>query len=228
MSGGSASHLWYRGESLLEGEPVANAIVIYQEEIPRHHTTVLEQSQFPIVQAGERFTMTMRLANTGFLPWETQLNYALQHVGGELFSIPSPRFLPATVNTGYDLMISLEGIAPNTPGAYQSIWQLIYQDSYGFIEPVSEEIGFLVTVLPEGTSLDFIESLRQFIDQFIEEVQGNARDYLDELKEEIEARIRDELLRLIPPELLCLFGLTIVISPGWAFSYVWRKKERDV
>lgn len=224
LSGGTTSQLWYSGEEVVSGSPVANAMVIFREDVPRHDAVILEQSQFPVVQAGEPFSVTLRLGNTGFLPWEKDLDYALQHVDGERFSIPSPRFLPATVPTGYDLAITLEGIAPLTPGAYQSIWQLVYQDSQGFIEPVSEELGFLVTVVPEGTSLDFTDSLQQFIDQFLAEIEGNVRDYLDKLAQEIEPRIAAELLKLIPPELQCLLGMGMIFSNGW-FLTTWRRKR---
>ena len=224
LGGGNSSQLWYQGDPKVEGTDVANAMVIFREEIPQHDAIILEQSQFPVLQAGEPFSVTIRLGNTGFLPWEKDLDYALQHVDGERFSIPSPRFLPATVPTGYDLSITLEGIAPSTPGAYQSIWQLVYQDSQGFIEPVSEELGFLVTVVPEGTSLDFTDSLQQFIDQFLAEIEGNVRDYLDELAQEIEARIAAELLKLIPPELQCLLGMGMIFSNGW-FLTTWRRKR---
>ena len=202
-------------------------MIIFHEEIPRHDAIILEQSQFPVLQAGERFSVTMRLGNTGFLPWERYLDYAFQHVEGEQFSISSPQFLPATVGTGYDLAITLEGIAPISPGAYQSIWQLVYQDSQGFIEPVSEELGFLVTVVPQGTSLDFTDSLQQFVDQFVAEIEGNVRDYLDDLQKEIEARLAAELLKLIPPELQCLLGMGMIFSNGWLLTSWRRKRGQD-
>lgn len=223
LSGGTTSQLWYRGDSIVEGNPVANGMVIFREAIPRHDTILLEQSRFPVVEAGHRFSVTMRLGNTGFLPWESQLDYALQHVAGEHFAIPAPRFLPATVNPGYDLTIALEGIAPTTPGAYQSIWQFIYQDSQGYIEPVSDEIGFLVTVVPEGTSPDIIDSLQQVIDQFQAEIEGNLSAYLDELEQELEDRIEAELRRILPPEFQCLLGMSVIFSNGWLIAF-WRRK----
>ncbi|MCB9007337.1 MAG: phosphodiester glycosidase family protein [Ardenticatenaceae bacterium] len=228
LSGGTTSQLWYQGKEVVSGSPVANAMVVFREEIPRHDALILEQSQFPVVQAGEPFTITIRLANTGFLPWESQLDYALQHVDHEQLGITSPIFLPQTtsVATHYDTTFTLKGIAPNTPGAYQSIWQLIYQDSQGFIEPIGEEVGFLVTVIPEGSSLDFGDSIQQLIDQFVAEIEGNIRDYLDGLQQEIEARIRAELLKMIPPELRCLFGLSLFMTNAWGLSS-WRRKRGD-
>jgi len=230
LDGGSSSQLWYRGNPKIESGGVANAILIFREEIPRHDSLILEQSQFPVVQAGEPFTITIRLANTGFLPWESQLDYALKHVDGDRFGIDSDIFLPPpiTVATHYDTTFTLKGTAPILPGAYQSIWQMVYQDSQGFIEPIGEEIGFLVTVIPEGSTPDFGDSIQQFIDQFMDEIEGNIRDYLDELQKEIEDRIRAELIKLIPPELRCFFGLSVIMTNAWGLSLWRRKREYDV
>ncbi len=71
---------------------------------------------------GESFTKTWRVKNTGTCTWTT--GYALVIDGGSEMSGISPALLTNTVAPGEITDISVNLVAPNTHGDYQSNWQI--------------------------------------------------------------------------------------------------------
>lgn len=227
LDGGSSSQLWYRGETIKDNGGVANAVLVFREEIPRHNAWLAAQGPFPVVQPGASVTLSMTLRNTGFLDWDADLPYGLKLVGGENLGLASWQPVPATIPPYHDIQWMLPAVAPTQPGWYETEWQLIYQAEDGRQEAIGPPIGFVITVVPEGTTPDVISALQNLIDQAKEEAQGRLETFWRNLQQAIIDELEAALRQLIPPELQCLFGLSIVFSNvTWLFRIV-RKRHHE-
>jgi hypothetical protein len=228
LDGGSSSQLWYRGESLMEGNPVANAILLFREEIPRHDAFLLQQSPFPVVQSSEPITFSVTLRNTGFLPWDPKLSYGLKYLRGERFGFAPWQPIMILTGTNRDAAWEFKSTAPAEPGLYDTEWQLVYRDERGVEETIGPPIGFVITVLPEGVSSDIMSSWRQLVDQAQREAQGRLDAFLKSIEDELRRRARDELRKQIPRPLWCLFGLGMIGANGALLSMILRRRKRSV
>jgi hypothetical protein len=194
LDGSNSSQLWFEGDLVLYRErSVANAILIFHEGIPRHDAFVLAQSEFPIAGPGEEISLSFTTRNVGFLPWDDRLPYALQHVGGERFGLASWQPVPATIEPNSDVQWHLTFTAPQEPGAYITRWQMAYRDNQGNVEPIGPRISYIITVLPEGSSFDLAEAIRQIITQAQQELGDRINEYLEDIQRQIEAIIEREL-----------------------------------
>jgi hypothetical protein len=224
LDGGDSSQLWYRKGDLVKagGRSIANAVLIFREQIPRHDASTTFQSEHPIVEPGEAVTLTFELWNVGFLTWESDLPYALVHTGGEAFGLETWQPLPASIQPGQNIEWTLRFNAPQEPGAYQTRWQMGYS-TRETIEPIGPEIGFIVTVLPEERSPDLAEIIRQMIDQAQQEAEQRLDEFLTDLQERIQKRIEEEIERQARawlPDCLesLLFGTGIIVSSTFFLS----------
>lgn len=225
LDGGGSTQLWHRGDSLITSQRgVANALVIFREEIPRHDAFLMAQSQFPVVEPGAPIELTMTLRNIGFLTWEPRLQYGVQLRRGTSFGLADWQQLPAQIRPNGDVQWKFLSTAPDLPGLYQSEWQLVYRDAGGREDPVGLPVGFVVTVLPKGTSPDVASMWQQLMDQAKEEAKGRLDAIVESVKQELERRAREELRKRIPPALWCLFGLSIIISNSAIVG--WRIRKR--
>lgn len=228
LDGGSSTQLWYRGRSLIGAAPVANAILVFRERIPRHRAFLTRLSQYPVVGPGEPITLSLTLRNVGFLPWEHSLGYGLKLLRGTSLGLAEWQPVPATIQPNGDVEWVLPSRAPAEPGMYATQWQLVYRSPDGFEEAVSEPVGFVVTVLPEGTSPDVASMWRQLIDQAQEEARGRLEAFWESFQRQLAERIREELRKRIPPPLWCLFGLGLIASQLGLSARVLRgRRNRD-
>lgn len=74
------------------------------------------------MQPGQSFTKTWRLINTGTCTWTSE--YALVWFSGEQLGAPLVVPLNGEVAPGQTVDLSVDMIAPETPGKYQSNWKL--------------------------------------------------------------------------------------------------------
>ena len=72
--------------------------------------------------AGESFTKTWRVQNIGDCTWTA--DYALVFDVGEQMGGASPQLLMGSVGPSDQLDISVDLVAPNTPGVYTGNWQI--------------------------------------------------------------------------------------------------------
>lgn len=78
----------------------------------------------------EHFTKTWRLVNTGDCTWDK--NYAIVWFSGSAFGDNHQQYLSHSVAPGGSMDISIEMVAPQTPGSYQSNWKLRAPDGFFF------------------------------------------------------------------------------------------------
>lgn len=71
---------------------------------------------------GEAFTKTWRLKNSGSCTWNK--NYALVFYGGEQMGAPTLVNLPWSVSPGEMVDVTVNAVAPASPGQYRSDWIL--------------------------------------------------------------------------------------------------------
>ncbi len=99
--------------------------------VPPTATTSCDGAQFvtdvtypdgTTVTAGDGFTKTWRLKNTGTCSWTP--SYALVFTGGESMSGPSVQALTGNVNPGQTVDISVALTAPASNGSYTGNWGL--------------------------------------------------------------------------------------------------------
>lgn len=226
LTGGSSTQLWYRGRSVIRGNGVANAILVFREQIPRHRAFLTNLSQYPVVNAGEPITLSLTVRNLGFLPWEFSLGYGLKWHSGEHFGLADWQPVPTTIGPNSDVEWVLPSVAPTEPGVYETEWQMVYQSPNGVEEEIGPPIGFVVTVLPEGASPDFASMWRQLMDQAQKEAQGRLEAFWENFQRQLTERIREELRKRIPPELWCLFGLGFIASNLTLSTWTLRKRRR--
>jgi hypothetical protein len=218
LDGGSSSQLWYRGDLKIDQDGVADAILIFRENIPRHEATIVSQSEYPIVEPGEAITLTFELRNAGFLTWEPDLPYALTHTGGEDFSLETQQSLPAPIMPTGNILWELVFDAPQELGVYQTRWQMVYQDNTsGTMEPIGPEISYIITVIPEGGSLNVIDAIGLIIDQ----AQQEVRDRYAESQGKIQRQLEDEITQRVTQMLRCLPSVSIIIAGAIVLG--WRK-----
>lgn len=74
------------------------------------------------LKPNQSFTKTWRLINVGGCTWTR--DYALIWFSGEQFSAPKTIYIPHSVSPGQAIEISLDMVAPQSPGTYQSNWML--------------------------------------------------------------------------------------------------------
>jgi len=71
---------------------------------------------------GQSFTKTWRLRNSGTCSWSK--DYSISVFSGEAMNAPSKVPLPNKFDPGQSMDISVDLVAPITPGTYQSNWKL--------------------------------------------------------------------------------------------------------
>jgi hypothetical protein len=74
------------------------------------------------LKAGEAFTKTWRLKNSGLSTWTTA--YTVYFVSGTQMGAPQSSPLPGEVKPGDEVDISLQMTAPTAPGNYTGVWML--------------------------------------------------------------------------------------------------------
>jgi len=74
------------------------------------------------MQPGQNFTKTWRLQNSGTCTWTK--DYTIGVFSGEAMGAPSSIPLPQKVEPGQSVDISVDMVAPLSPGTYQSNWKL--------------------------------------------------------------------------------------------------------
>ncbi len=85
---------------------------------------------YAVLHAGEAFTKTWRIRNVGTCTWTTA--YRLVFVRGEKMSAPDFITLPVDVLPGQSIDLSVNLVAPVTPGRHQGYWQLQSADGKMF------------------------------------------------------------------------------------------------
>jgi hypothetical protein len=80
-----------------------------------------------IINATERFTKTWRFMNTGTCTWIP--SYEFIYIGGDRMGAPDSISLPNIVTPGETVDISIELIAPDSPGSYKGTWA--FEDAKG-------------------------------------------------------------------------------------------------
>jgi hypothetical protein len=81
--------------------------------------TVPDNTVFP---PGAAFTKTWRLRNSGTCNWVSSYSFAF--VGGEAMGAPASVNISGNVAPGAQYDVSVNMIAPNTPGTYKGTWQM--------------------------------------------------------------------------------------------------------
>jgi len=89
--------------------------------------TVLDNTQF---SAGESFTKTWQLRNSGTCVWDGAYNFVF--VGGEQMSGPSSAPIADTVALGETINISVSLVAPTASGTYRGNWRIAAPDGTFF------------------------------------------------------------------------------------------------
>ncbi len=144
LDGGSSSQLWYNGRTLLDSDRgVANALLVFVEDRPRHAAKLMAGPSIPIVTVHESASIQVDLRNDGFLNWTRNRGYGL-HVISET-SMIDQRFvlLPRDTQPGEVSSMVLTVDAPSWPDVYESTWQM-----FGSGEGFGAKIPLRVIIVP--------------------------------------------------------------------------------
>lgn len=97
------------------------------------------------VSAGANFTKVWKVNNNGTCDW---IGYELVHISGEILNANSPQALPV-VASGNDANISVEMVAPTSPGTYTSNWRIRSEDGELFGPEL--QLSIIIPQPPTGT-----------------------------------------------------------------------------
>ena len=98
--------------------------LMQESDVPRYEAAFLSDvsvSDGTVFAPGEAFTKTWLIMNTGETVWEE--DFAIRFRGGERMDAPFEAYLPHKVNPNGQVYISIDLIAPQAPGVYESHWQ---------------------------------------------------------------------------------------------------------
>jgi hypothetical protein len=149
LDGGGSSQLWYRGRALVKSDrEVANALLVFAEDRPRHTAQLLKRPPVPLVNAGELITLEVPVRNTGYLDWTVDRWYGLGQISGTLGTASFVRLgsdVPPTAVITMAVPLAMTGL----PGVYTSTWQLLYPfEQFGPLVPLNA-----VVVPPDAAAL---------------------------------------------------------------------------
>ena len=148
LDGGGSSQMWYDGSMRHDSNrPVGNALLVLRSPVPRHDARFTGSSACLVVQPGERVEVNTQIQNTGFLDWQPDLGYRFKNVQGWPAVGPAYQRLPEPVLAGGLLTASLNIVAPQSPGLYETEWQLVHQ-----AEPIGSRLWMAVAVVPAGSA----------------------------------------------------------------------------
>lgn len=104
-----------------------------------------------IIPPGESFIKTWRLVNSGNCSWTT--DYAIRWFSGEQLASARTFSLEKVVPPGTTVDISVEMIAPTSPGKYQSNWKLQNVNGWQFgIGPTGNSPFWVRIIVPSFTT----------------------------------------------------------------------------
>jgi hypothetical protein len=105
-----------------------------------------------VLHQSEPFTKTWRIKNVGTCSWTT--DYKLAFLSGEKMNGPDSVHLPINVAPDQTVDISVDLIAPNTPGKYQGFWHLQRPDGKAFLlnASVNDHIWVKINVIAPALS----------------------------------------------------------------------------
>lgn len=113
-----------------------------------------------VFSGGSKFTKTWRLKNTGTCSWTS--SYALVFINGDAMSGPAVVSLPANVNPGQTIDISVNLTAPTKDGHYRGYWKLRNASNVLFGIGTSADTAFWVDINVKSSSYiayDFVNGL---------------------------------------------------------------------
>ncbi|MBN1536711.1 MAG: hypothetical protein JW908_08275 [Anaerolineales bacterium] len=93
--------------------------------VPCDHATYIKDVSYPDnteLAAGTTFVKTWRIKNTGACTWSE--DYAVVFMGGDEMDTPSSVSMPHTVHPGETVDISVDLLAPSSPGTYRAEYKL--------------------------------------------------------------------------------------------------------
>jgi hypothetical protein len=103
-----------------------------------------------VVSRGASFIKTWRLKNIGTCAWTP--SYALVFVGGDAMGGPSAMSLPARVNPGQTIDLSVTLHAPKTDGKYRGFWKFRNTSNFLFSIGAQADTAFWVDIVVRGPS----------------------------------------------------------------------------
>jgi len=95
-------------------------------------------------EPGDHFTKTWRLRNAGSCTWTSSYDLVFSH--GDAMSGPAAMALPAVVEPGHTLDLSVNLIAPDAEGGYQGYWLLRNGDGALFGLGANADVAFWVEI----------------------------------------------------------------------------------
>ena len=106
----------------------------------------------------EPFTKTWRIKNIGTCSWTT--DYKLAFLSGDKMNGPDSVAIPINVAPNQTVDLSVDLIAPSTPGNYQGFWQLQTADGKAFLltASVKDHIWVKINVITQALGTPTITS----------------------------------------------------------------------
>ncbi len=141
--------------------PVNTAVAA--ASIPCNQATFIEDVTIPDgtqISAGDEFTKTWRLENTGSCTWTPAYLVIFDH--GDLMGGPSSFNMPGFINPGQTVDISVGLTAPTDSGTYEGFWKL--EDSNGNIFALGQSLTDFDVQIVVGNTLSNFEVRHVFMD----------------------------------------------------------------
>jgi hypothetical protein len=199
LDGGGSSQLWYDGEMRHETDrPVGNALLVFISPVPRHDAEIEPDTNFTVVEPGERAELGFEILNTGFLDWDPDLGYRFRNVQGWPVLGPAYYRLPQTIPSDGSLLLAWDTATPVHPGIYEAEWQLVRRT-----EPIGPRFRFGVVVVPRGSGATGFKAHIETRLNALRSRAGFERDWpqiRSELEREIWNEVKSELRAALSAE----------------------------
>ncbi len=219
-----------------ENRAVAEGLVIFSKAVDlsapgADGVKVADVPEEMTLEANEKRDFTIVVQNTMLLDWP-EGSVILKHTSGELLEMPAEMLLRQPVPFGGAGSLPFSIRAPQEPGRYESVWQLMLHE-----RPIGQPIKLAVLVKPKGgigawfeqlwnsianAVQDLVERLQTGWDDFWRKVQQRA----EEEAKRAEERAKEEARREAERQIRGLCGIapaTLVIACG---GIVVRQRRR--
>lgn len=161
------------------------------EILASYEYTVIENFRPQLLRPGEATRVSCTLQNTG-MRWVPEHDYRLVNVNNLPFGA-GPQNLEKVVHYGKTMTWTLDLVAPQEPGAYQTDWQIVHDN-----KPIGPVIPCYVIVASEWKGLpSYWPIIKQLAKERLSDIEQWFEERLDEVKQFFIDLLLGELGRLL-------------------------------
>lgn len=180
LDGGGSSQLWYNNQAIEEGDgrQIANGLMVFY----KNAYEVVEQTQWPVIVAGESVDVRFVVRNKGADTWTTE-NYSIGSTRNP-WNMSLQFELPNTVGPGGTLTWEWKSQPIETWGIYDLEFQLVDHGNQFPMDPIL----FKAVVVPQELAdkkEELERKIQEWIEQKSEDIERRIQEWIEQKAEDI-------------------------------------------